>query len=91
MAELEDSQAEGEKETAEEFRKLNIAVGELAKNLEVHGDRARVAGNPWGSPILTPSREQRSMWLSYQKRSIELGLWKWTKIKKGGSINKWVP
>ena len=74
MAELEDNQADGEKETVEGFRKLNIAVGELAKNLEVHGNRARVARNPWGSSEFTPSREQRSMWLSYRRRSIELGL-----------------
>ena len=91
MAKLEDSQAKGEKETAEEFRKLDIAVGELAKNLGVHGDRAKVARKPWGSSIFTPSRKQRSMWRSYRKRSIELGLRRWTKIQRGGSINKWVP
>ena len=30
------------------------------------------------------------MWHSYLKRSIELGLQKWTKVKVGRSIRKWI-
>ena len=74
MAELEDSQVDGEKETAEGFRKLNIAVRELAKNLEVPGKRAKVARDPWGSSTFIPSREQRNMWHSYRRRFMELGI-----------------
>ena len=48
MAELEDNQARCERETAEGFRKLSIAVEELARSLEVPGESGQSYQEPLG-------------------------------------------
>ena len=90
MAELEDKQARFARETAVGFSKLDRAVKELARSLEVPGAGSTIDRSPGGASTFIPSQKQRDLWHSYLKRSIELGLRKWTKVKAGRSIRKWI-